>query len=118
MIPRPKSFNIKNCPICNCLLNVQYVNGHTVLYKCPTTYTSMVANLPHYVIQVMDGKIEQRSIIPPYTLTSEVGSGRTSIYNTEHKGEGNGFIMNVPTILPTNDPEKLAQRIKTLILFS
>ena len=118
MIPKPKNFNIKTCPICSCTLNVQYVDGHTVLYRCPTSYSSMLASLPHYVIQVVDGKIERRSIIPPYTLISEVGSGRTFIYHTEHKGEGNGFIMDVPTILPTDDPEKLAQRIKNLIIFS
>lgn len=118
MIPHPKNFNIKSCPICNCQLNIQYVDGHTVLYRCPTSYNSATASLPHYVVQVVDGKIEQRSVIPPYTLISEVGSGRTFIYHTEAPNGGTGFIMDIPTILPTNDPAKLAQRIKNLIIFS
>lgn len=129
MIPKPKSFNIKSCPICDCQLNVKYVDGHTVLYQCSTFVNDMPSsvhdetishlfNVPHYVVQVMDSKIEQRSIIPPYTLITAVGSGRTFIYDNEKKGEGTGFIMDVPTILPTNEPEKLAQRIKNLIIFS
>lgn len=130
MIPHPKSFNIKTCPICNCTLNVHYVDGHTVLYQCSTLVSDMPSSVssdealnklfmvPHYIIQVVDGKIEQRSVIPPYTLITAVSSGRTFIYHNEKKGEGTGFIMDVPTILPTDNPEKLAQRIKNLIIFS
>lgn len=129
MIPKPKAFNIKSCPICDCQLAVEYVDGHTVLYKCPTFVNDMPSfvhdealndlfSVSHYIIQVVDGKIEQRSVIPPYTLITAVGSGRTFIYHNEKKGEGTGFIMDVPTILPTNEPEKLAQRIKNLIIFS
>lgn len=128
MIPKPKAFNIKTCPICDCILNVQYVDGHTVLYRCPTFVNGVPSandevlnNLfasSHYVIQIVDGKIEQRSIIPPYTLVTAVGSGRTFIYHNKENSESTGFIMDVPTILPTNEPEKLAQRIKNLIIFS
>lgn len=129
MIPKPKSFNIKDCPICGCQLAVEYVDGHTVLYKCSTFVNDMPSSVhdealnnlfavSHYIIQVVDSKIEQRSVIPPYTLITAVGSDRTFIYHNEKKGEGTGFVMDVPTILPTNEPEKLAQRIKNLIIFS
>lgn len=77
---------------------------------------------PHYAVNISDGKWTQSVIIPPYWILSDLQTKKSTIH--KHPKElatpsESTFLMEVPLLSPDNYlPEKLAQKIKNLVIFT
>jgi hypothetical protein len=125
-----KFFNIKTCPLCQQTLYLKYIDSNTVAYRCPTMVSTTMEgsadagvnrltwtlSVTHYEVSIDSSVSEtkQATTVPPYQMITVAGSGRTKIY----KWSGMSLIMETSVLLPDREPEKLAQRIKGLIIFS
>ena len=121
-----KFFNIKTCPLCSRQLYVKYIDGSSVSYLCLETVSPIDdpnKKVTHYeVVMETSGtrSVHQNTIVPPYIMTTQAGTGRTKIYKWYPylTVEVTGFIMEIPILLPDREPDKMAERIRNLIIFS
>lgn len=134
-----KNFSIKNCPLCDKVLQVYYSSNQR-RYFCSSPWEKyMTSELPlwktsHYSI-IIDPGITQRTYLDKYIIESTAGSGVSRIYtydpypSTIYKTSQVGmtvidvddkdkwdFIMEIPMVTPEN-PEKLLKKIKLLLPF-
>lgn len=121
-----KYFQIKNCPLCQKPLYAKWIDWCTVSYRCPTFAPSPKWNLnltiPHYEVLLNNSDpptATQTTIVPPFVMETKSGTGRTQIYKWyQHDTVEKNFIMEIPTLLPDRESEKMVKRIEGLILFS
>lgn len=130
-----KTFNIKTCPLCGSNLKL-FFSGKIRAYYCQnlidgTTMDGLVYDIhiqfSHYYVQIGSdsntGSVSQNTYISPYKIVSVAGSDKSNVYRVSDPKISIGtipvlqHIMETPMITPDN-PEKLINRIKNLVIFS
>lgn len=104
-----------NCPICNkILLNAQ---GD---WFCQTRISLGKTNVPHYERR---GNESPTWYVPPYKIM--YGDGKSRIFTVDDKNPGDKyhkpdfkFLMELNEEIHPDNADKVAKRIKNLIIFS
>lgn len=107
--------SLKTCPLCNKDLTVRYPTtpNDIVRYICSVHASG---KLSHYYIEVNGSVYNQVVHVPPFTVVNRSSNEESEIYPLG-KIQANAKIMSIPRI-PVTTPEKLAERLRILILFS
>lgn len=107
--------SLKICGLCGKGMTVRYptVHGDVIRYICSE---HAVGKLSHYYIEVNGSLFNQVIHAPPYTVVNRSINEESEIYPLGGIQMG-PKIMSIPRI-PITTPEKMADRIKVLILFS
>lgn len=115
--------SVKECPICKKPLAVRYPTPQsfdtTVKYICSTHVPE--TKLSHYYIEANGNNWIQVVQVPPYVIINRSNTEISEVYPFEGVGTGHitdrKKIISLPR-LPITTTEKLAERLKVLILFS
>jgi hypothetical protein len=133
--------------MCQQPLYAKYISSGETSYRCPQMATGSI-QLPNYSMSVMVSAVEpkvhtykiethtykietphyevaldytgatpkftQTSIFLPYCMITIAGSSRTKILTWPRQSD----VMDIPLLLPDREPDKMAERIKLLVLFS
>lgn len=116
------SFEIRECPLCNKMLQLKVANK-VHIYKCPTTIELSQEDKPeirsHYEVEV-DGKMDvQHMYVGVYSIDNFTNGSRSRIYHWSANDKGIfrwKFVTEVPRIRPAAQ-NKLEEKIKALLVF-
>ena len=103
------------CPLCHKLIDGYYASFNK---SCPTPVEG--SKFSHYAVNRIGEFLIQITIIPPYMICTIIGDVKSKIYKFPITTIDKSFIMQMPTITyeVLEDQEKLAQRIKKLVIFT
>lgn len=114
---------IETCPLCGqkLLESTSVTSTGTLSWSCPTSLMNLkppYVPVPHYQVEwdKSVNSIGQHVVVPPFYIDTFNMDWKSRVHKVNEKGELK-FVMATPQ-LHMDSPEKILERVKTLILFS